>query len=272
MTMPKSLVFVRHGQSEANIIQKKAAGYEERYETPIYNRPDWQHRLSHKGVKQAQLAGAAIREYLGGIESFDALYVSPFLRTRETAAHIGGIACEGWTIDDRLIERSWGLYGTMSREDQEKHFPRTHKQKNDNPWYIRLDGGESMADVYGRFRDFQGTLHREQSDGRVLAVTHGDFINAARYGVERMTPEQWEAMDNDRDYTVTNCQILEYTRVNPDDPEDVRDKLRWRRYISVDTERIDPEHNMQWVELTDRRRYSGKELLGQVAIAPNIID
>jgi prolyl-tRNA synthetase len=68
----------------------------------------------------------------------------------------------------------------------------TAQEKAQNPWYTRLDGGESMPDVYARFRDFQGTLHREQAGKRVCVVTHGDFINAARYGIERMTPEEWE--------------------------------------------------------------------------------
>ena len=169
MTMPRDLLFIRHGESEANIVQKRDDhGLDETIVPEIFARPDWRHRLTAKGVEQAEQAKQYIDKELGGLASFDTLYVSPFFRTRETAAHLGGAALDGWTVDDRLVERSWGIYGKMSRSDQSMRFPLTAAEKAANPWHVRLDGGESMDDVYGRFRDFQSTLHREQSDSRVV--------------------------------------------------------------------------------------------------------
>ncbi len=272
MAMPNDIVFIRHGQSEANTVQKSDKhGYDEATVRALFARPDWQHRLTSQGIAQAEQARRWIDDNLGSLKSFDALYVSPFYRTRETAAYLGGIDLGGWTIDDRVVERSWGVYGKHPTAEQRALFPMTSEEKAQNPWYTRLDGGESMPDVYSRFRDFQGTLHREQGGKRVCVVTHGDFMNAARYGIERMTPEEWEKIDADRDYALRNCTILHYTRVNPNDPNDVRDKLHWRRYTYPN----DPEHSPfggQWVELSARRRYNGKELMVQASAAERLTD
>lgn len=271
MSMPNDLVFVRHGQSEANIVQKAdKQGELHEAAAQVNERPDWQHRLSAKGVGQAEAAKRWIDVHLGGAQSFDGKYLSPFLRTRETAAHIGGQDCGGWTVDDRVVERSWGVYGTVPRAEQRKQFPLTSKLHEATPWYVRFDGGESMPDVYGRFRDFQGTLHREQSGRRVIVVSHGDFINVARYGIERMLPEQWEEMDKDPRYTIRNCSITHYSRVNPDDPSDIRDKLRWRRIIYPDALTESPDGGV-WVGLPERQRFSGQDLLAQAQQASRLL-
>jgi hypothetical protein len=77
MAMPNDLVLVRHGQSEANIIQKadKAASPHPR-EADLNDRPDWQQRLSPLGIEQAKRARTWIDENLGGVGSFGASGVS----------------------------------------------------------------------------------------------------------------------------------------------------------------------------------------------------
>ena len=272
MSMPNNLVFVRHGQSEANIIQlAQKSGLSHDLEQHISDRPDWQQRLSAKGVEQATIAKAWIDTNLGGVDSFDHMYVSPFLRTRETAAYLGGSEAEGWTIDDRIVERSWGVYGIVPRAEQRSRFPLTRKLHDATPWYVRFDGGESMPDVYGRFRDFQGTLHREAGGRNVIAVSHGDFINVTRYGIERMLPEQWEEMDRDPRYTIRNCSILHYTRVNPDDAQDIREKITWRRMVYPDAVAESPDGGA-WIELPARQRFSGAELLSQANFAASLLN
>ena len=272
MSMPREIVFVRHGQSEANVVHKldKESG-ENPHIGRVNKRPDWQQRLSSTGRQQAQNAKQWIDENLGGVGSFDAKYVSPFLRTRETAAYIGGPEVGEWTIDDRVVERSWGVYGTVAKAEQRSQFPLTAELQESTPWYVRFDGGESMPDVYGRFRDFQGTLHREQHDARVIVVSHGDFMNVVRYGIERMLPEQWEAMDRNPAYTIRNCSILHYSRINPNDPHDVRDKITWRRMVYPDALEQSPDGG-QWVELPKRQRFTGAELLEQAEFAPHLLD
>ena len=117
--MPRDLVFVRHGQSEANVVQSAdKEGLVHELRDAISERPDWTQRLSRLGIEQARQAKEWIDLNLGGASSFDFRYFSPFLRTRETAAHIGGSDCGDWIIEDRVVERSWGMiptkFGTSS--------------------------------------------------------------------------------------------------------------------------------------------------------------
>lgn len=263
MTMPRELVMVRHGLSEANVKQKQLIDLPEHIKQAIDARPDWEQRLTSVGVEQAKNAGDWIRQNIGAIASFDVVYYSPFVRTRETAVALVGDEPVRLTAEDRIIERDWGIFGKMSREDQRKNFPRTVAEKNANPLYVRLDGGESMMDVYSRIRDMDATLHREYSDGRVLMVTHGDYMNARRYALERMLPEDWMELDADKEFSFHNCSLLWYTRVNPNDPDDVREKLHWRKFIHT----TDPENSPydgEWVEIDKPRRLTAAEVQKRV--------
>lgn len=271
MAMPNDLVFVRHGQSEANIIQKAAeAGDPHELEAHVHDRPDWQQRLSAHGILQVQLAKEWLDAHLGGVKSFDFRYFSPFLRTRETAGLLGGPDCGDWIIEDRAVERSWGVYGSLPAGERENLYARTARMYEQSPWYVRLDGGESRYEVSDRYRDFQGTLHREAAGKRVLVVTHGDFIGIARYNIERMLPEQFEAMDSDKAQSIKNCCIVHYSRVNPEDSADVREKLTWRRM----TDPVMPGRSPfggAWAELPARPKYSGAQLMEQAEYVSRLL-
>ena len=72
MTMPRDLLFIRHGESEANIVQKRDDhGVESTVAAALFGRPDWQHRLSSSGVEQAKSAGKWLRQNIGDIALFD---------------------------------------------------------------------------------------------------------------------------------------------------------------------------------------------------------
>lgn len=272
MTMPRELVFVRHGESEANIAQRKNPEISDpAYKDLVNARADWRHRLTPRGIEQAKAAGDWLRDNLGGLATFDVRYFSPFVRTRETAGYLSGQEDVKWTHEDRMIERDWGMFGRLSREEQEAMYPEMAREKKLNPWYARLTGGESLMDVYARVRDMQATLAREYPEGKVLFVTHGDTMNVWRYALERMLPEEWETLDRDSERTFDNCSILHYTRVNPENPADVREKLHWRRLIHTVRPDESPDAGA-WVELPKRRRFSASELLAQVQISSPLLD
>ena len=77
MTMPKRLVQIRHGQSEANVVQKNIIELDPEVVREIYARPDWMQRLSPLGIEQAKAAGNWIRREIGMLAGFDVIYVSP---------------------------------------------------------------------------------------------------------------------------------------------------------------------------------------------------
>lgn len=269
--MPNDLVFVRHGESEANIAQHAdKSGRLHPLHDEIYGRPDWEQRLSTRGIEQAKLAKAWVDAHLGGAQSFDLRYFSPFLRTRETAAYLGGEACDNWIMDDRVVERSWGTYGALSRAERQLRYAMADQMYAQSPWYTKLPGGESRYEVSDRFRDFQRTLHREAEGLRVLVVTHGDFMGIARYNIERMLPEQFEELERDKSHDVKNCAIFHYSRVNPNDAADVRPKMSFRRLVNP-TDLPSSPLGGDWIELPPRPKFTGAELLAQVLRAPRLL-
>jgi broad specificity phosphatase PhoE len=266
MAMPKDLVLVRHGQSEANIIQKQ------RKEEPdaaapdgFFDRHDSQMRLSALGVQQAEITGEWLRTEFP--EGFDRYYVSSLSRTVETA---GRLAINGqWNIDDRWRERDWGEYGILSDSEQQDRYDLSRKLKTQSKWYWCPPGGESLATgVRLRFEDILETMHRELAGKKVIAVTHGETMEVARFVLERLLPEEWQQQEHDEAFKLSNCQVLHYTRTNPDTGE-LSSRLEWRRSVCAWDESRS-WNNGEWAHI-DRHRYSDEELLGLVESHPRLL-
>jgi broad specificity phosphatase PhoE len=265
--MPRDLVLVRHGQSEANVIQKQ------RKEEPhalapegFYDRHDSRMRLSTLGVQQAEATGAWLRREFP--EGFDRYYVSSLARTVETA---GKLAIEGhWNIDDRWRERDWGEYGILDEPQQGERYELAKRLKTQSKWYWCPPGGESLATgVRLRFEDILETMHRELAEKRVIAVTHGETMEVARFVLERLLPEEWQQQELGEAFKLANCQILHFSRSNPTTGE-LGKRLEWRRSICA----WDPERSWNdggWVQL-EHRRYSDEGLLGLIEAYPRLLE
>ncbi len=254
--MPRDLIFIRHGQSESNVVQDyQKQGQEHPQYDQVANRPDWQQRLTTLGINQAKAAGKYIEEHLGGLDSFDGCFVSPFLRARETAAYLGE---QDWLVDDRIVERFRGVHGVESYEQHQLN--KILEIRDISPWYSRPDWGESLQDVFQRYRTFQSSIRRHHNKDRVLVVSHGDFIKTARYAIEWLKPEQWEDADFDQDQTIPNGSILHYSRINPYNPTEISDDIDWVRLIDPSN----PDNNQTWRQLNIKKKYSSAELLESV--------
>lgn len=273
MGMPLEVVFVRHGQSEANIIQQaEKDGREHELASIIRERPDWMHRLTPHGENQAKTTGEWILNNIGDIgEVFEGRYYSSYIRTRETAVGLGGTALE-WRKYNLLHERDWGHFGTTPRNEHSTKFPETSRLKKEAPLYARLDGGEALADnVTLRVRNFRDTLKDKWDNKRVIAVTHGDVMSVVRYVFEDMLPEEWHAMDQDKSQKIGNCSLLRYSRINPEDSEDVRPHLGWRQMVQPNDLPSSP-FNGEWQRLPDDRFMTGAELLASVENVPRLLN
>jgi broad specificity phosphatase PhoE len=265
--MPEHLVLVRHGQSEANIVQKRFKQDPAATAPPgFFDRHDSRMRLSPAGRDQARAAGDWLRA--NGLGTFDRYYVSPHTRTVETAATL---ALHGiWALDLRWRERDWGEFGVLNDADRAERFAISQKLKDQHKWYWCPPGGESLATgVHGRFRDILDTLHREAAGQRVIAVTHGEMIDVARFVLERMSPEEWLRQDDDPAYSVRNCQIVHYTRRDPADGR-LDAKMRWMRSVCP-WDAGASWRGGAWVEI-ERRLYSDAELLALVETYPLLLD
>jgi broad specificity phosphatase PhoE len=267
MAMPRDLVLVRHGQSEANIIQSNRREFPD-VPAPegFHDRHDSRMRLSALGVEQAIATGEWLRaEFPDG---FDRYEVSALARTIETA---GMLALNGnWRIDDRWRERDWGEYGVLSGAEQQTRFDISHRLKSASKWYWCPPGGESLATgVRLRFEDILETMHREMADKRVIAVTHGEMIEVARFVLERLLPAEWEAQEASKEFKLSNCQILHFTRQDPETGE-LSPRLGWRRSICA----WDP--SLSWNggawEPIGRREFTDAQLLELVSVYPRLLE
>ena len=119
--------------------------------------------LNEEGRRQARQMAAAWRE------PAEVLVASPLSRARETAEILGGILglkLEG--TDDRLVERDYGMGSGLTPEERRQRFP-------DGV----IPGVEDPDSLRARARHFLEAVRREHPDRRVVAVSHGGFINAA---------------------------------------------------------------------------------------------
>ncbi len=260
MVMPRNLFLVRHGQSEANVMQRAAkAGDPSLYTEETMTVPDRSWRLTDLGVQQAKVAGAWIGQQ--NIQ-FDRAMVSVYTRTRETAAHLG--LDVRWEENRVIRERSWGEIGSMSKQDFARKYSQNAAYRDSDPLYWAPPAGESIANVAeNRVRNILSTLHRENARDNVLLVTHGEFMWATRLVLERWSDEEFLERDGDRDQMIHNCTVLQYTSTDPDNRNNVRDKLNWvRRCWPVC---VDGEWTMfvgEWEEF-DRKYFTDGELLAR---------
>jgi broad specificity phosphatase PhoE len=256
MAMPNELVLVRHGHSEGNLVVDYSKQGDDSFYTPDFReRPGHQWRLTQEGQKQAQISGQWILENIGQI--FDRYYVSPYIRTKETAGLLNLPKAE-WRVDQRLRERDWGDICSMPRAEFKETYPNSFFMKELDALYWRPPGGESIADVRLRVRNFFDTLHRECAGQRVIVVTHGEFIWAARAEIEYMTDEGWVLSDKDPLQKIYNTQVLQYSRTDPKIGTTGK-YIGWKRSICPWKE----NNSVQW-SMIERNRFTNEELLEQV--------
>lgn len=275
MGMPNHILFVRHGQSEANVVQhrdkqgEKMTGQENKN---VRERTDYKQRLSAKGIAQAMRAKEWINGNMCGVGSFDTYFVSSFYRARETAAILSADNPEvKWEIDDRLAERNWGAHAPLTIAQRKDLYEITDRLMGNDPFHTAFEGGESIWGVKNeRIRNLMNTWAREQDGKKILVVTHGDLIRSARVGFERILPEEFEAIEFNPVYKVKNCQILEYSRLNPFTGKD-EGKIKWRRIINPVEPETSPD-NGSWVELRGKPKMNSSEMLEQIKNdSPNLI-
>lgn len=257
MKWPSSLTLVRHAESEYNALKSKKqeipewkdftkmfnkgynaknfnnAVFEGEWPTPelvalaksVHRQirevfglhSDFGTPLSERGHWQARETGKKLHAI--SHESPDIVYISPYLRTRQTYE---GIMSEWPALKDvRVVEEErireqehgmstvyndWRIFSVMNPEQ-------AALQKQTGSYYWRHPQGESVCDVRERNRDFLSMLIREQAEQKVLAVTHHLTILSTRANLERWG--QAEFIETDEKAKPYNCGVTIY-KGNPD--------------------------------------------------------
>ena len=205
---PALLVVMRHAESEANYHRE----YLEKSNSPLTHLEitarDVDVRLTRKGHAQAHEAGRFLAEHGA---PFNALYVSPYHRTQETA----DLVLEelhpqpSRIVEERLREKEFGILEGLTRTGLRKLYPDEHARRlKVGKYYYRPPGGESYPDVNLRVHSFLGTLVREHAGQKILVVTHSVVVLAFRRLIERLDEDK--VLELDRHDEPRNASLSVY--------------------------------------------------------------
>jgi broad specificity phosphatase PhoE len=264
--LPMDLVIVRHGQSEANVMadMNKRGDTEARAAMAAAKRHDSNMRLTDLGRQQARTVGAWLREHG---PTFDAFYVSEYIRTKETA---GEMDLQGavWQPDLMIRERDQGVQdggGDVKLGlDPEEQF-----RLDKSPLFWCPLGGESMADVVIRIRHFLETLSSCAAGMRVCVVCHYRTIHAFRMLLEDIPMEHCPDLLKTK---MPNCCVWWYSRRDHESGETTPHLSSVRR-IAVSVDRASGERVVDEQKWAVRRvTFSSAALLEQVRRIPQVIN
>jgi broad specificity phosphatase PhoE len=200
---------MRHAESEANVRREYLDTINSAETHLNVGSRDVDVPLTRKGEEQARTAGRYLRDRY---PPFDAVYVSPYRRTRQTADLVlaeNPLALRDRIIEERLREKEFGIFEGLTKKGiVTLHPEEAGRKKVLGKYYYRPPGGESYPDVNLRVHSFLGTLARERTGDRVLVVTHSVVVLCFRRLLERM--EENEVIDLDRRDEVRNASLLVY--------------------------------------------------------------
>lgn len=252
--MPERLVMVRHGQSDANLINKAMrAGELNSYPEGFTDIPDREIRLTEQGREQARITGKWLnQEYYQG---FDLIYTSDHTRAKETAALICQSA--GWhdvriRIDPLLGERNWGRFALSDDELRE----RIMNYRMRDPLHTPMPDGETLLETRHRSRELLDRAAREFSGLNVLVISHGEFIEALWSEIAHMNTERQLTFFHSPAGDIKNCQVVEFGSTE-------------RCLDSVRSSCPQAGINGEWEEI-ERISYSPLDLIEQVERYPNL--
>lgn len=151
------IALVRHGMTDWN----QAGRLQGRTDVP----------LNDAGRVQAAQAAAALEG-----ERWSAIYSSPLIRARETAAIIGRrLGLSPQTVPG-LIERDYGPLEGLTRAEIERRYPDRARQP-------APPGVEPPEQVRARAEASLRTLARQHGGEGIVVVSHGAWINALLYEI-----------------------------------------------------------------------------------------
>jgi broad specificity phosphatase PhoE len=194
---PKMLVLVRHGESKRNAIVGQGMTIPNTPEsTELAKLEDYEIALTEIGEKQAVEAG----RFLCTFGKFHKCYDSGWKRasdTRRMALQSAGYSpsqIEKLSSRSELLlrERERGFTRNMTKLEWELH-PILRCWNEDyikNPFQTRFLGGESVADVADRFREFRTIIHEHHARENVVVFCHEIVMRAALIVLLRHPIEQ----------------------------------------------------------------------------------
>lgn len=215
---PKTLVVVRHGETEWNKVAKAVRTKQMEVPAHLKGVPNPLTVLSEDGEAQAVATGKKFAEQYG---SFDAVFYSPYVRTRQT---VHGIL-DQFPVAERvamraelrsdifLVEQNPGELDQALHDDPEEEHRIYQKYRSlamrHGHFYLQYANVESWAQVALRVYLFLHKVYQERyHDKKILIVTHGITTMLFRHQLEGLTELALESI-NEHDHP-KNCGTYEY--------------------------------------------------------------
>jgi broad specificity phosphatase PhoE len=152
------IIFVRHGESEANLLRE-------------FSNRGTKHPLTETGRRQAAELAHDLRDLKP-----TRIYTSPILRARQTAEVLADALSAPVEVADALREYDVGEYEGRTDQESWDHFMRVfHAWMRDGDFEPTVPGGESYDEIRRRFEPFVAGLMAEYSgrDDVIVCVGHG---------------------------------------------------------------------------------------------------
>lgn len=174
----KTLVLVRHGQSEWNRLNLFTG----------WRDPD----LTEKGVIEARWAGRVLRDH--GIK-FDQAFTSRLRRAQNTLDIILDVMGQkGVPIerDERLNERDYGQLSGLNKDEAKSRFGEDQVMKWRRSYDIPPPGGESLKDTAARVLPYyeKNIWPVVASGKKVIVAAHGNSLRALIMQLEGLSGEE----------------------------------------------------------------------------------
>ncbi len=259
--LPENVILVRHGESEGNVAVEASKNGDNRHFTEEYrNRHSREFRLTDRGIAQAESAGNWLRQNL--TINLDSFYVSDYIRAKETAAYLA-LPNARWKEEYHLRERDRALADNIPRDEERALFPMEQKQYSIDPFLsVPAGGGESFASFCLRLKaGFIEHLSRQPSNSSVVIVCHGHVMRALQLEIENLSHDDFIRLDKSDipHEKMNNCQILWYTRMDPNNP--LVTNTRTLAVRSVCPWKEDGDYGWRYIE---RKLSTNEDLLNEV--------
>jgi probable phosphoglycerate mutase len=167
------VIFMRHGQAESNVNRVLAGRTLESH-------------LTERGRQQVIESANQLMKNI----AIEKVYVSPVIRTIETAQLVCEILGTEYVIDERLYETEMGRLVGMNFEDiTMKYGDVLTRFYSDYDPVLESFGVETFASVKHRIASLLDELLQKHEDSNVLVVTHLDPIKAALATLLYLSPD-----------------------------------------------------------------------------------
>ena len=176
----------------------------------------WNLTGRYQGRRESALTALGTRQAFALAEAMDAARVgrvvaSPMLRCTATAKPTAERLNLQVETDDRLIEIAHGTWEGRLRDEIAANDPVRYRAWRQDPAHVAFEGGETVAQVLERWRDFAA---RFRPAAPALVVTHDAVVRVALLDVARRDLDTfWSGKVENGAYAVFDVDASGWTLV-----------------------------------------------------------